>query len=102
MSHPWEDRPRSHRALDAWLAGRIMAGWHPRAIVAACDGAMSERTAYRWRKRLTGTAIVRVGDHVALFAILRDAPPIRLGQWEPVSAAGMIEPSDGEETSHVA
>lgn len=74
------DRP-GNAALDEWVARRVVAGWRPQAIVAACDGAISLRTAYRWCKAVIRVEDVRAGDHVAPFAIRRNAAPLRLAPW---------------------
>jgi hypothetical protein len=74
--------------LDAWIVRRLLAGAHPRAIAAATAGAISERTAYRWKRDVRGIEEVRVGDHVATFVLRRDQPPTRVTPWlhKPVSA----------------
>lgn len=72
---------RAHPDLDVWLARRVLAGMHPKAIAAAAGGALSVRTAYRWRRDLRGITEVQVGEHVATF-ILRDGlPPTRITPW---------------------
>ncbi len=76
------DEPeRTHPYFDEWLAGRVLAGWGAKAIVAASGGAFSERTAYRWKRELVRLETVRVGGHEATFAIRRFRPPTRLSAW---------------------
>jgi hypothetical protein len=75
------DRP-GNAALDEWVARRVAAGWRPKAIVAACDGAISLRTAYRWCKAVIRVEDVRLGGFVAPYAIRRGQPPIRLAPWK--------------------
>ena len=78
---------RAHPELDAWIVRRILAGAHPKAIAAASGGAISLRTAYRWR-HVTGIEEVRVGDHVATFVLRSGQAPTRITPWEhkPTSA----------------
>lgn len=66
-------------AIDPWLARRIEAGWHPRAVAAA--GGISLRTAYRWKAALVEVRDVEVAGYVAAFAVRRDAVPVRLEAW---------------------
>jgi len=68
--------------LDEWIIRRIVAGYHPKAIVAACDGAISERTAYRWRKLIRGLTVVEVDGYRATFVLRRGQPPSRISVWE--------------------
>lgn len=72
---------RAHEALDAWLVRRLLSGVHPRAIAAASGGAMSLRTAYRWRREIRGLEEVRVGEHVATFVLRDGHPPTRIEPW---------------------
>jgi hypothetical protein len=68
---------------DEWLARRVCAGWRPQAIVAAADGAISLRTAYRWCKEFTAVEEVRVGAYVATYVVRRTKPPVRVSPWRP-------------------
>lgn len=84
-----DSRPRAHPDLDVWLARRILARMTPKAIVVASGDAISLRTAYRWQRTLVGIEEVRIGEHVATFAIRRECAPTRLTPWEwkPASVA---------------
>jgi len=69
--------------VDPWLVRRIAAGWRPDAIVAACDGRISRRTAYRWAAEFVRLETVTVGGHSAEFVIRRTLPPARISPWRP-------------------
>ena len=75
---------RTHPEMDLWICRRILAGMRPSAIVAATDGAIHLRTAYRWRKVLKALRVVELDGHRATFAIRHDGPPTRITAWEPV------------------
>lgn len=81
-----DNATRIHPHMDAWVCERLLAGWHPKAIVLAVGGAFSLRTAYRWKRSLTGLAVVEMGGFEATFAIRRDGPPSRLTSWSRQSA----------------
>lgn len=81
---------QAHPEFDLWLAQRLLAGWHPKAIVAASDNRINVRTAYRWARDLLRLEEVLVGGYVATFAIRRGSPPSRLTEW--ARAGRMIDP----------
>lgn len=67
--------------MDTWLVRRLLAGWTPQAVATASAGRVSVRTVYRWRKSLMGVETVRVGRHLADFALRRRRTPIRISDW---------------------
>lgn len=76
------EHPSAHGpALDAWALRKLLAGWSPRAVVAAVDGRITVRTAYRWRAAVLSVETLRVGAWEADYAIRRNAPPARISAW---------------------
>lgn len=73
---------RIHPDLDEWVVRRVLAGMHPKALVAAAGGAVSLRTAYRWKHDIVGVEQVQVGEYRASYVLRRDAPPTRITAWE--------------------
>jgi hypothetical protein len=73
--------PMGKAQLDVWLAARLLAGMHPKAVAVASGGAITWRTAYRWRRALLGLREVELDGYTATFAIRRDFPPSRLTPW---------------------
>jgi len=71
-------------ALDEWLCRRVLAGMAPKALAAASDGTISERTFYRWRRSLVRLESVEVGGYRTTYAIRRGYPPLRLGRWTKI------------------
>jgi hypothetical protein len=69
--------------LDAWIVRRLLAGAHPKALVAATGGTVSLRTAYRWKREIRGITEVQVGEHAATFVVREGRPPIRVTDWRP-------------------
>lgn len=88
--------PRLHRHRDAandptaqiepWIARRVVAGMAPRALVAATGGAISLRTAYRWRASIVRLEDVDIDGWRATFAIRRNDPPTRLSKWRRIES----------------
>ncbi len=78
----WDEMYGTHRAkVDEWVAGRLLAGMHPKAVAVASCGRLSERSAYRWKKALLGLEVVEIAGQQATFAIRRGYPPARISEW---------------------
>ena len=82
--HPARFGPRPSTAF---AVRRLLAGWTPQAVVVACGGEFSVRTAYRWRKAILSIETVRVGAYEADFVIRRKGTPIRVTAWTTTEAA---------------
>lgn len=76
---------RNTPAFDVWLLHRVQAGWSAQAIATASGGLVSVRSAYRWKAEFVRFEEVRVGNHVAMFAIRRTRPPARIEAWRVAS-----------------
>lgn len=82
------DAPAAHRpAIDEWIAMRLLAGMHPKAVVVASGHVMALRTAYRWKRELVALEVVEPDGRQATFAIRRGVPPARISPWRPLARA---------------
>jgi len=80
----WE-LPGQAPSIDAWMARRILAGWTPKAIVAAAGDSISLRTVYRWKRDLLALEEVTVDGWTATFVRRRYKPPCRVSAWKRVA-----------------
>lgn len=74
--------PLARPQVDVWVAHRLLAGMHPKALAVAVDGALSIRTIYRWKRALVALEVVELAGMQATFAIRRGQAPARITAWE--------------------